>query len=174
MWRKYPLQRGGNMERYFSEIRAAVDGRLWTLAVMGVLAIPDICGALGSPDGRATGARFRNWVTSNLGERYPELDADEIYQMRCSMLHQGITATRSYTRTIFVVPDGRGNVMHNNIVDDAYQLDLVTFASDVINAAETWLATHSNDDAVRANLERTVRYYPTGLPPYIGGMGLVT
>ena len=122
------------MDQIFREIRAAVTGNAWVLALFGILAIPDICGALDSNDGRALGSRYKAWFTANVGQKYPRLDADECYQMRCSMLHQGASAAASYSRVIFVGPGPLK--VHNSVSGgNALYLDLPTFCEDVISAA---------------------------------------
>jgi hypothetical protein len=62
------------VDHIFSEIRAAVSSGAWVLALFGVLAIPDICSALNSPDGRTKGKKYQAWFTHNLGAKYPSLD----------------------------------------------------------------------------------------------------
>ena len=160
------------MEHIFREIRAAVTGNALVLALFGILAIPDICGALASQDGRATGSRYKAWFAANLGSQYPSLDAAEFYKMRCSMLHQGATATANYCRTIFTPP---GPVtIHNSVVNDALVLDLPTFSEDLIAAAESWLVSNGGDEPVKSNLARLVRWHPHGLAPYIVGTPIIS
>jgi hypothetical protein len=52
-----------------------------------VLALPDICGALASENGRASGSKYKTWLRDNV----PSLasGADLIYGPRCSLVHQG-------------------------------------------------------------------------------------
>lgn len=74
-----------------NEIEAAVKGGAWLLALMGLVAIPDICAALESEDGWATKGKYLAWFDKYLGREYPTLDAEEFYKVRNSMLHTGNT-----------------------------------------------------------------------------------
>ncbi|ANA85427.1 hypothetical protein BOWSER_32 [Gordonia phage Bowser] len=172
-WRRHAASRHGcpddvQMDHIFNEIRAAVNGNAWILALFGTLAIPDICAALGSPNGKTTGEKYRRWIYHNLRAEYPQLDPAELWQMRCSMLHQGSSKTATYARVIFVAPF-QGNVFHNNVINDALNLDLPTFCADVISAGERWYAANQHVDHVAQNLESLVRWHDNGLPPYIVG-----
>lgn len=156
------------MDQLFNEIRAAVANNAWVLALFGVLAVPDICAALESPDGTTSGAKYKAWITANLGDKYACLDAGEIYKMRCSMLHEGASATANYKRTIFVASGS--NTFHMNILGDALNLDLKTFAEDVITAASRWLSANKDTEPVKTNLEKLIRWYPNGLPGYFANI----
>ncbi len=160
------------MEQIFGEIRAAVRGNAWILALFGILAIPDICAALGSADGKTSGQKYRDWIDANLRAKYTGLDAGELYRMRCSMLHQASSNTARYERIIFVAP---GPVrMHNNVINNALNLDLPTFAEDIITAASDWLAANRDTEPVKTNLASIVRWYPDGFRPYVGRMPVLT
>jgi hypothetical protein len=70
-----------------TQVRAAAEHGLYYVALFGVLALPDICGALGSENGRASGAKYRDWLSRYVSD-YAD-HAGEIYGLRCSILHQG-------------------------------------------------------------------------------------
>ena len=57
---------------------------LYFLALHGALTLPDICGALESDTGTASGAKYKAWLRANV----PGLasDAELIYGLRCSLL----------------------------------------------------------------------------------------
>lgn len=159
------------MELLFGEIRAAINGGLWVMALMSTLAVPDICAALGSPDGEtkgAKGAKYRAWWEANLAAKYPRTDAGEFYKLRCSMLHQGGTATPAYARTVFVA--ARPHIVHNCWADNdgmnSLILDLPTLASDVIAAAQKWLAANKDSEPVKTNLTKLIAWHPNGLAPF--------
>lgn len=156
------------MEQLLNEIDAAVKGNAWVLALSGTLALPDICAALQSANGETKRSKYENWVREWLSPAYPELDAAELYQMRCSMLHQGRSAGSSYARVLFVAPVN-GNVFHNNILNDALNLDLPTFCSDVSTAVRQWKSSMKDDENFLRNSTSLMRWYPAGLAPYIVG-----
>ena len=116
-----------DMDDLIAEIRVAVDGGAWTLALAGELALPDICVALESPNGETTARQYKAWWRSNLSDEYPSVDAGEIYKMRCSMLHQRKSKKATYLRVIFVAALPHGGTFNRNIMNDALNLDLPTF-----------------------------------------------
>ena len=75
------------MDELIQQVRAAAASNLYFVALLGVLAIPDICGALSSNDGKASGSKYKQWLRDNVPEQAG--DADLIYGLRCSLLHQG-------------------------------------------------------------------------------------
>lgn len=86
------------IEKTVKEIRAALDNRLYFIALMSALALPDICGKAEYPDEKYTGNRYKNWLNKYVNSRefgkyeYPAiqgLEAEIIYKLRCNLLHQG-------------------------------------------------------------------------------------
>lgn len=151
-----------------NEIKAAVDGQAWMLALTGVLSLPDMCAALESENGKTTGQKYKAWVRAWLGDKYTTIDPDDLWQLRCSMLHQGRSKTATYSRIIFVAPN---NVFsgHNNILNDALNLDLPTFCQDVLTAVKQWQKSMEGNSHYLINSIGLMRWYPHGLPPYIVG-----
>lgn len=161
------------MDRLIEEIRAALRANMFTLALQGTLALVDICAALGSDDGRTRGSRFKAWFEENLGGKYQWLSPDDVYQLRCGMLHQGRMASDQYEAIIFTLPDASGNLFHNNRINDALNLDLVTFCDDIISAAEAWWEANRTSDPVRSNSADLAQIRPNGLAPYMVGMPIL-
>lgn len=110
------------------------------------------------------------WFEAHVPDPYRRLSADDAYHLRCGILHQGRASSDQYEAIVFTLPDGRGNVFHNNIMGNALNLDLVTFCTDVLNAAETWWQSAKDADPVAANAEHLVQLRPGGLAPYIVGV----
>ncbi len=80
------------------QIRAASAAGLYYLALFGALTLPDICGALAASDGKATKSKYITWLRSNVPEEAG--DADLIYGLRCSLLHQGRTLPHGGSRPL--------------------------------------------------------------------------
>jgi len=78
-----------------------------------------------------------------------------------------------YSRVLFTVPNTQRNVFHNNIINDALNLDVIQFCRDVTEAAKHWYVAKHGDPNVIANLPNLVRYRPSGLSPYMVGMPLI-
>lgn len=158
------------MYRLIEEIRAALRANMFTLALQGTLALVDICAALGSDSGRTNRSLFEAWFQKNLGGKYPLLGADDVYQLRCGMLHQGRMSSKQYEAIIFTLPHPSETVLHNNRFNDALNLDLVEFCDDIITAAELWWAANRTADPVLSNSADLARIRPGGLEPYVVGL----
>jgi len=164
------------MQDLIQQIRAANTGRLYYVALFSALALPDICGALEAADGVATGQRYIDWFNRHVAPRYGgSLDGETCYQFRCSMLHQGTTQhpRGRYSRVIFLEPGATGNIMHNNVINDALNIDVRIFCEDLCGAVESWLRAAQRQPHFQANFSRFVRRYPNGLPPYIVGVPVI-
>ena len=160
------------MQDLLQQIRAANAAGLYYVALFSALALPDICASLESQDGLATGPRYIAWFDQHVAPRYGgNLDGTTCYRFRCSMLHQGRTQHPQgrYSRIIFVEPGVGGNVFHNNVLNDALNIDVRIFCEDSCAAAEAWLPGAQRLPHFQANLANFVTRYPNGLAPYIVG-----
>jgi hypothetical protein len=162
------------METVLQEIERALQARVYYLALVVALTLPDICAALESPDGQTDRDRYKVWYNANLGGRYGALTDADCYSLRCGVVHQGRFGhpKMGYGRVVFSLP-GTGIFLHNNIVNDALKLDVGQFCRDMVQAARRWFASKQNDPTVQANLPNLVQLRPQGLAPYIVGMPLI-
>jgi hypothetical protein len=158
------------MDYLIRDIRGALDAGLYALALQGALAVVDICGALGSSNGRSTGDRFKGWFEEHLGDNYDLLDPEDVWLLRCGILHQGRINSSKIDAILFTLPDGRGNVFDNNVIDGALNLDLRTFCRNIAAAAEVWWEANKNTEPVATNAEHIVRVRPDGLAGFIQGV----
>ena len=49
------------MRDFLVQIRKGLDVNLYLLAIFSALAIPDICGAMGSENGEASAEKYKTW-----------------------------------------------------------------------------------------------------------------
>jgi hypothetical protein len=85
------------MRDLFQQIDCAVGANLYYVALLAALSLPDICGAMESDDGEATGQRYIAWFNRWVAPKYtvrgaPSLTGEVCYYYRCSALHQGRAA----------------------------------------------------------------------------------
>ena len=163
------------MNALTDEIERAISSGLYYLAIMSSLALPDICAALESPDGETRGSRYKQWCEQWFVRLYPRLTSDDLYYMRCGLVHQGRSGhpKSQYSRVIFTIPIASGNYFHNNVANDALNLDAPTFCRDMIGATTRWYIAKQADPNVVANLPRLMRLHPNGLAPYMVGMPVI-
>lgn len=164
------------MDEMIRQIRAASDAGLFYLALFGALMLPDICGALASSDGKATGTKYKAWLRAYVPEQAN--DADEIYGLRCSLLHQGrMLPHGGHFPVVSVVPlPGRGR-LHNLSTEVAGDrvgwLSIPMFVDEVTRGVESWFRQFGATETVRRNMEKFARIRPEGLPPHFVGAPVI-
>ena len=164
------------MDIITGEIERAIANGCYYLALIAWLTLPDICSALESPDGTTTGKHYMAWCDSWLIPKYPSLTSSELWHLRCGVLHQGknMHHSLSYSRILFTLPVKQNIILHNNILNDALNLDTVTFCRDILKSVSNWYMQEKNNPNVLANLPNMLRYYPNGLAPYIIGIPIIS
>jgi len=163
------------MDTILGEIEKALDAQLYYLAVASALSLPDICSALESPSGTTSGNQYKAWYEAWLAAQYPRITADDIYSLRCGVVHQGRFGhpKMQYSRILFTIPNVNQNVYHNNLMNDVLNLDAPWFCRDVIKSVMKWYEAKKDDPNVKQNLPRLLRLHPNGLAPYMVGMPLI-
>ena len=64
-------------------------------------------------------------------------------------------------------------MFHNNVINDALNLDVRIFCHDVCDGAELWLASAEQTPEYQANYGRSMQRHADGLPPYIVGVPVI-
>jgi hypothetical protein len=160
------------MDELIRQIRAASEAGLYYLALFGALALPDICGALESDDGRASGSKYKAWLRDNVTSQ--AADAELIYGLRCSLLHQGSALPHkglfplAFNSSAPEVPQ-----LHNlSTVVNGQRigwLSIPLFVAEVTTAAESWCARFGTTAMVTRNMEKFARLRPEGVPGHFRG-----
>lgn len=169
-----PAQQESPLYPLLNQIMAAARGGLHLVALAMATALPDICAALASEDGRSNGPRYREWCDQNLQDgNFSFVTGEDLWSMRCGVLHQGRFGDlrHNVAKVIFTLPGGVS--LTNCQVNDAYLYGVVEFCQNLCAAAHRWHEAHRDDPNVQVNSRRMMRYYPEGLPPYIGGMPVI-
>ncbi len=165
------------MRDFLYQIREGLVHNLYFLSLFAALAIPSICGALESDDGIDSRIKYINWFNRYAAREYSNyLTGEDCYNFRCSILHQGSTQhpNSNYSRILFVEPQATNCIFHCNILNDALNIDVRIFCNDLLNAAEAWLNQVEGTKNYQRNYDRFIRRYPNGLPPYIGGVPVIS
>jgi hypothetical protein len=164
------------MDAIFNDIESALKANVYYAAIALALSIPDVCASLQHPIGHVKGSNksgYIKWFTANLSGAYPLLTGNDIYSLRSGVVHNGRFGAGNFARVLFTVPNSQGNVFHNNIINDALNLDAVQFCKNFVAAARSWLTHQKTDKNVERNLDRVVQFRPAGLAPYMVGMPLI-
>lgn len=171
-----------DMRTLIEQVRQAADSRAYYLSLFASLTLPDICAAMSASDGQTNRSRYIAWFDQYVAPMYtvgpariPSFGGADCYYYRCSMLHQGSSQhpRSSYSRILFVEPGSTTNVFHNNLLNDALNLDVGIFCRDVCNGADQWLAEVEQTPEYQTNYGRFMQRHPNGLPPYIVGVPVI-
>lgn len=164
------------MHTALAEIENCIASKHYYAAITLALTVPDLAAALASESGQTSGEKFRAWYDANLSTVYPQITANDCWCLRCGIVHQGKFGhpNAQYDRVLWTFPEPNRPVYHGNVLNDALNLDAEQFCSDVVTAAREWLAKQGSNPVVQDNLKRSVRLYPTGLAPYMGGMPIIS
>ena len=74
------------INRLIDEINIALNNQLYLTALTAALTLPDVCGKAEFPD-KKTGDRYKSWFTKYVTNG--GISADDVYALRCSLLHEG-------------------------------------------------------------------------------------
>ena len=164
------------MEFLLKEIELALENKLYFMALQSTLSLPDICGALQSSNGMANRKKYITWYNTYAKEPFDNaISGEDCYYFRCSCLHQGSTQNpnSSYKRIIFLIPNVFVS-MHNNILNDALNIDIKIFCTNVIKAVRKWEQQERNNPNYIKNYDKLIKIYPNGITPYIVGMPAIS
>lgn len=158
------------MEHYFEQIAQCLQHELYLPALTCSLALPDICAALSAEDGKASGSSYRKWYENYACSVSTVLTANDVYQFRCSLLHQGSSQYDKTTekRIFFVKPNSTTNIFFDNEINGMINIDVNIFCQKMLSAATCWYNEHKNDEIVKNNIEKNlIQCYPNGIPGII-------
>jgi hypothetical protein len=165
------------MRDILDQIRLSLNNNLYYCALFVALSMPDICGAMESPDGQTDNQKYIKWFDVYVGSKYINfLSGEDCYYFRCSLLHQARSQhpKSNYARVIFVEPSVTTNIFHCNILNDALNLDVRIFCEDIITGVQEWLLKFEGTPIFSQNYNMFMRRYPNGLPPYIVGVPVIS
>lgn len=168
------------MQLLLQEIERALQARLYYLAIVTVVTLPDVCAALSSNDGESNGQRYRDWYNANVAPTLTWFSDTDCWKFRCGGVHQGRFGHRDmqYDRAIFLLPGPIQlcqGISRNNggIQESAYLYSADEFCRVFVGAARAWLLTKQDDPVVQANMQHLVQLRPNGLAPHIVGTPVI-
>ena len=164
------------MENLIQELRVSLKNGLYIMALNTALIVPDICSALESEDGQTNGKRYKAWFDKYVTPKYEGFaSGDDIYKIRCATLHQGKFNHDypKYQKILFQIPNKQNNIFHCNILNDALNLNVEIFVSDIIEGYEKWKKDNKGNQTVEENVENSISFYPNGLAPYMVGIPIL-
>ena len=162
------------MDDLLQAIRRSLADANYFPALFLTVILPSVCAALESEDNQDSRDRYIAWYDRYCGGLF--LTGADCYYLRCALLHQATTQHRNagFSRVLFTFLTQTGNVYHNNVLNDALNLDIPTFCNHILAGAERWRQAVQGTQPYTRNLERTIRTHPNGLPPYLVGVPLIS
>lgn len=165
-----------SFEHFVNQIGLAADNNeLYFVALLSALALPDICGALESTDGLASGQKYKDWFDKWVSPKYqingsPSLTGHDCYMLRCASIHQGrlVHPKGSYTGVIFLEPGNTRIVMHNNILNNYLNIDVRQFCIDLIQSSLDWFDSVDGTNPFESNYQKSMRWHENGFGPIHG------
>lgn len=144
------------INRFTDSIKRSIESRNWLSAIALTLTIPDICGALETPN-EGNGVRYKRWFGQWMEPNYTVdlpgcgrrafLTADSCWALRCSYLHAGSFEVRHQKIEFplkafhFIEPPGNGNTIHMNRIGAVLQIQSDVFCEEMITAVKEWQAS---------------------------------
>jgi hypothetical protein len=157
------------LHHLLDEINKAATSGLPFLAVAMAVSLPDICVSLASQDGQSDGIRYRQWCKLNLGPEFRYVTSDDLWSMRCGVLHNGRFGELKHgVAKVIFMPSG-ASTLTNSRIGEAYLYSIVDFCKSFTKAVEDWFEKNKNDATVQSNLPRLMRWQPNGIAPYVIG-----
>ena len=164
------------MKNLLEQIKKGLDNNLYYVSLFAALSIPDICGAIDSENGEASANKYVQWFNKYVARKYTGfLNGEDCYYFRCSLIHQGSSQhpKSNYSRVLFVEPTATTSVFHCNILNDALNIDVRIFCSDIIEGVKEWLRKVENTELYKKNYDKFMMRHPNGLKPYIVGVPVI-
>lgn len=146
-----------------TQINIAADNGLDLLAISMAVAMPDICVSLISDDGRSDGAKYKDWCAANLKEDFTFVTGDDLWSMRCGVLHNGRFGglKHNVARVVFL-PKNPQVTLSNCRADDAYLYSVDSFCLSMNRAVVAWYEANHQHPNVVTNMERIMQYRSDG------------
>ena len=132
------------------------------------LCVPDICAALESANGEASGQKYKKWFETYVNKEVG-ISSEDCYYFRCSFLHQRSTFHKKSNFTRIAEPHS-SNTFHRNIINDILNIDLKIFCYEIINAARRWLKDMESNPNFINNKSNSFKKQENGLLPMVRGI----
>lgn len=145
-----------------TQVNIAAENGLDLLAVSVAVALPDVCGALESDDGRALQKRYEKWCRDNLKVGFENWAPEDLYSLRCGMLHQGrLRGLKHGIGKVVLVPGGGSQFTDcsDTTFGQATAIHSVkTFCLNMNRAVVAWYEKGHDNPNVQKNMADLMQY----------------
>jgi hypothetical protein len=175
------------MRRLLGEIDRTFHNGMFSVALINVLLLPDICGAVEYPDAARprNSTRYIRWYDVNVGPHRggPKFDGEVVWKLRNGMIHETSLQLGAFgfDRVLFRLPGHPAYIDmmitggNGGVEATVLTIDLQRFSRDVVQAADRWLSDVEADEdpTRRERMEGLMQFRMNGLPPHIEGLPLI-
>jgi hypothetical protein len=175
------------MQEILNELNKTLQANLCYSTLFLIVAIPDICAALESDNNLSDRTKYKNWFNKYFSSIAPTkygvsgtLKAEDLYYIRCSLLHQGQTTNKGvYKRLLFLEPGTEEYeqvkslhcvMVGNDTNEKSLLVNIVQLSNDMNTAVKEWMAEFENDNNYINNSKKLINRHPNGIAPILGGI----
>lgn len=154
------------------EILKAVSAGLYSVPIFMSAAIPDMCAALESDDGRTSATKYKAWFEKWAAHKMSLMTAEDCYLLRCGLIHQGKLGglKGDVSQVVFPLPNPAFATLANCRSNDVYVYDIFSFCSDMIRSSDDWWQASKDNSMVLKNAQHVLKVHPTGWGNAISGL----
>ena len=174
------------MHSFLDEIEATLNCGIWAPTLLGLLVLPDACGAVEYPMDR-NGDRYKKWYDKYVGV-YPNskfrFDGEVLWKLRNSMMHETSLKLNAYgyDRIFFQLPVQTQVNIHMCLSENfggtsetTLTVSLRQFFEDMKRGVIQWLKI-LYDDTDNTRIDRMnglIQLRPNGVSPHIVGVPVI-
>lgn len=170
------------MDELLRQIAVTLKQQLYFVALQSTLTLPAICAQLEGGYGDYDRERYKEWYNKHVSPQH--LTAEECYDFRCSMIHEGNAFAKdrepeTYKRRIlFVYPNPMIKIDNTrfygmNPADNAVCIDVCDFCHDMMNSVKIWNDKVKDSPNYQKNYDKFFKLHMNGIPPYVVGMPVI-
>ena len=183
------------IEAIITEAKRALSLKLYYVALLTTLTIPDICSRLESPE-KWRIEHYIPWLDKYF-DGYSNLTSRDIFHIRGGLVHRGHFRhpESRFDRVVFAPNDGpirfddAITILNSNVrlggktLEEigfggdqggrVLMLDIDRFCNQMFAAARKFADLNGGSEPVRSMLKNLVRYRPHGIPPFIVGSPVI-
>lgn len=166
---------------FIKELKLLIDNEFYNSALIIASIVPDVCSGISSSTGKTNNILYKNWAKKYFIKYYPDFfSEDELYRLRCSLLHQGKTSHEGskYSGLRFVLPS---NIKLYNIKQinkttrkEYFVTDIREFCLNMILAYEEWRKESMDTPNYKRNIQNIINIYSSTLGIFSGGITIMS
>jgi hypothetical protein len=119
------------LQKFTNETREALNNKLYRVALLAVITLPDICTSLNPKKNASIGEQYAKWYDQHVEKQRDKtlqgvFNGKDCWQLRCSIIHELSTHTKGYyQKALITLP--APNTIHLCTFNQKINLDIKTF-----------------------------------------------